>query len=196
MSETLMFDFSAFYDRIANELPDDCKVCEIGVANGDSALYLAKKLNELGKNFKLYMVDNMDYGGYDQMKTIYQNIIETGLGEHIEIIPTDSVSASKIFNDDSLHFVFLDSSHEYQETKDSILVWTPKLVDDCIMAGHDYFEYEEVHKAVNEIVPFTYKREAIETQDFKYEQVLYTENTTNGYGIFYFKKKFYIKFNS
>ena len=46
--ETLMFDFYDFYDRIAKELPNDCKVCEVGVADGISALYLAKKLNELG----------------------------------------------------------------------------------------------------------------------------------------------------
>ena len=68
---TRMFDFDDFYDQIARELPDDCRVCEVGVADGDSAIFLAQKLIQYNKNFKLYMVDNMDYGGFIQMKTIY-----------------------------------------------------------------------------------------------------------------------------
>ena len=85
MSDFLMFDFPHFYQRIAKELPNDCKICEVGVADGDSALFLAQELNRLGKKFKLYMVDNMDYGKYLQMKTIYQNIIKSELAGVITI---------------------------------------------------------------------------------------------------------------
>jgi hypothetical protein len=192
--ETLMFDFSHFYDKIAQDLPNNCKICEIGVADGHSALYLAERLHYYGKNFKLYMVDNMDYGKYEQIKTIYTNIIKSGLGEFIEVIPYDSITASKKFNDGYLDFLFLDSSHEYQETKDSIVSWYPKLKDLCIFSGHDFY-CDEVNLAVKELVPKFIVRTDIPERNFDAEQFLFEEDTTNGYGIFYFTKDFYKKLN-
>jgi len=194
MSEALMFDFSDFYSRIANQLPNNCKVAEIGVADGHSSLFLAKELHKLGKSFKLYMIDNMDYGQYEQMKTIYTNIIKSGLGEFIEVIPYDSVTASNMFNDGYFHFLYLDSSHEYQETKDSLLAWYPKLLDNAIFAGHDFY-CSDVNKAVKEVVPNIIVRNDIEGRVFEPEQFLFEENTNNGYGIFYFIKDFYKKLN-
>jgi len=200
MIESIMFDFSNYYDRIAEQLPDNCKVVEIGVANGASALYLANALFEKGKTFRLYMIDNMAYGGYEQMKTIYQNIIKSGLSEYIELIPKDSVTASKDFNDDSLHFVFLDSSHEYEPTKQEINAWYSKLIDDFVLAGHDYFLYKDgVGKAVDELVPREIKRETIDNketgqyQEFKPEQLLFTEQTDNEFGIWELSKRFWWK---
>lgn len=197
MTELLMFDFASFYDRIASQLPNDCVVCEVGVANADSALYLAKKLLNLDKKFKLYMVDNLDYGGVEQLCTIYENVIKSGLGRNIKVIPKDSIEASKLFNNDSLDFVFLDSSHLYEPTKEEIKAWYPKLKDDCILAGHDFFGHEQVRKAVEEILPFQIKRQTIDDpeteqyQEFEPEQFLFTEQTSNWFGVWYVQKRFY-----
>ena len=190
-----MFDFSHFYDRIAKELPNDCKVCEVGVADGDSALFLAEKLHHYGKKFKLYMIDDMDYGQYNQMKKIYENIIKSGFGQFIEVIPKDSVEASKDFNDGYLDFIFLDSSHQYQETKDSIKSWFPKLKDEGIFSGHDYELYKGVKDAVDELIPKTFLRTDIPDRVFDVETILHTEETTKGYGLFWFKKQWYLKLN-
>lgn len=193
--ETVMFDFSGFYDRIAKELPDNCKVCEVGVADGISALYLGKKLNELCKNFTLYMVDNLDYGKYIQLCKIYENIIESGLGENIKVIPKDSIEASKDFNDGELDFIFLDSSHQYDETKESIKAWVPKLKDEYIFSGHDYHLYDGVKKAVDELIPTQFKRTDIPDREFDYEKVLHIEQTEKEYGLFWFRKQFYLSLN-
>lgn len=192
--ETLMFDFSHFYDRIAKELPNDCKVCEVGVANADSALYLAERLHYYGKKFKLYMVDSMDYGGYIQLCTIYQNIIKSGLGEYIEVIPKESLEAAKDFNDGYLDFIYIDSSHTYEGTKAEIPVWYAKLKDECILAGHDW-NAEEVKKAVEEIVPKTFLRTDIQDRNFDVEKVLHSEETTKGWGVWWFRKQWYLKLN-
>lgn len=195
MSELTMFDFSSYYDRIANEMPNDCKCCEVGIANADSLIYLAKQLHRLGKTFKLYGIDNMDYGSYEQMKTIYTNIIKSGLGEYIEVIPKDSVTASKDFNDGFIDFLFLDSSHQYQETKDSIYAWFPKIKDGGTLSGHDYFGHEEVFKAVKETIPLYITRNDIPDRHFDAEQFLYEIQTERGYGIWECKKDFYKKLN-
>ncbi len=197
--DSLMFDFREFYDKIAEELPNDCRVAEVGIADGASMIYLCKKLRSLGKKFKMYGIDNMGYGGYEQMKTIYTNVIESGLGQFIEIIPYDSVEASKKFNDNYLHFVYLDSSHEYESTKEEIKAWFPKLIDGYKLAGHDYDLYEDVKNAVTELIPNRYQRESIHTaeqhQDFEEEQFLFTEPTSSNYGLWYCVKDFYKKLN-
>lgn len=190
-----MFDFRQFYDRIAEQMPDNCKVAEIGVADGESALYLAWKLNQLGKNFTLYMVDNLDYGGYIQLCKIYENIIASGLGGNIKVVPKDSIEASKDFNDGELDFLFLDSSHEYQETKDSIKAWYPKIKDEGIFSGHDFHLYEGVRHAVGELIPTHFKRTDIPDREFDYEQVLHIEQTEKNYGLFWMRKQWYLSLN-
>jgi len=189
-----MFDFPHFYQRIAKELPDDCKICEVGVADGDSALYLAQELHRLGKKFKLYMVDNMDYGKYLQMKTIYQNIIKSGLGEFIEVVPFGSLEASEMFNDGYLDFCYIDSSHTYEETKKEIRAWYPKVKDECILAGHDY-NADEVRRAVEEVVPKVFVRDNLGDRSFNPENVLQSEDTLNNFGVWFFKKQWYLKLN-
>lgn len=193
--ETTMFDFASFYYKIAQELPNNCKVCEVGVADGDSALYLAKCLHSIGKDFTLYMVDNLDYGKYIQLCTIYENIIKSGLGEHIKVVPKDSIEASKDFNDGELDFLFLDSSHQYNETFQSIKAWYPKIKDEGIFSGHDYYLYEGVRNAVNELIPTHFKRTDIPDREFDYEQVLHIEQTEKNYGLFWVRKQWYLQLN-
>ena len=196
---TEMFDYENFYESIATLMPTKCILCEIGVANGDSALYLAKQLNEKGKDFKLYMVDNLDYGGVLQLKQIYENIIKSGLGHRIEVIPFGSIKAAKMFNGGSVNFVFIDSSHEYKETKQSIRNWYGKLVDGGYLAGHDFLSHNGVSLAVEELLPYTIQRETIDDkvndhyQEFEPHEFLQIENTTNGNGIWKIQKNFYFK---
>ena len=189
-----MFDFAAFYDRIAKELPNDCKVLECGVANGDSALFLAQKLHDYGKNFKLYMVDSMDYGKYIQICTIYENIIKSGLGANIEVVPFESLEAAEKFNDGYFDFVYIDSSHEYHSTKKEISAWYKKVKDEGILAGHDY-NAPEVKQAVDETIPTYFIRTDIADRTFEPEKVLHTENTNNGWGLWWLRKQWYLSLN-
>lgn len=195
--DSRMFDFHDFYDMVAGELPNDCIIAEVGVANGASALYLAEKLHEQGKNFKLYMIDNMAYGGADQLSDIIKNVQRSGLGEFIEIMPMDSLNASTKFNDNSLHFVFLDSSHTYPMTKAEILLWLNKVSYGSRLAGHDFNETEgvDVLLAVTELLPREILRPPIPEQEtFQPEPFLQVHNTSKGLGVWSVVKKFYFQF--
>jgi hypothetical protein len=136
----------------------------------------------------------MDYGGYLQMKTIYQNIIKSGLGEFIEVVPFASLEAVKLFNDGYLDFCFIDSSHTYDDTKKEIKAWYPKVKDESILAGHDY-NASDVRKAVDEIVPKAFVRDDVNEQSFNPEIVLHSEDTLNEWGLWWFKKQWYLKLN-
>lgn len=194
-----LFDFASFYDKMALEMPDNCKVIEVGVSEGTSSLYLANKLKEFGKTFTLYMVDNLAYGGKKQLYEIIKNVINSGFPDSIEIMPEDSLNASCKFNDNSIDMVFLDSSHEYSQTKAEILLWQRKVKSNGYVCGHDYFSGENpgVKLAVDEIIPKEITREPIIEQEqyFEPEQLLYTETTTRGNGIWYFKNMFYTRLN-
>ena len=148
MNDLIMFDFQHFYQRIAKELPNNARLAEVGIANGDSVIYLAQELKNLGKDFKIYAIDNMGYGGFFQMKTIYENIIKSGLGDYIEVMPYASLDCAKMFNDGFLDFVYIDSSHTYKETKQEVIEWYNKVKDEGILAGHDFNADEVVAKAL------------------------------------------------
>lgn len=194
---TEMFDFESFYNTMSVLLPSSCIVVEVGVASGDSALFLAKQLHDRGKDFKLYMVDDLSYGGVLQLKQIYENIIQSGLGHKVEVIPLGSLKAAKMFNGSSINFAFIDSSHEYRETKNSIKAWYDKVIDGGYLAGHDFLSHDGVNKAVQELLPYNITRKTIDEpthyQEFEPEPFLTIENTTNGNGIWKVVKNFYFK---
>lgn len=150
-----MFDFRAYYEWVAMNLPQDARIVEIGVADGKSSIYLAETLANMNKRFHLTMIDSLDYGHYEQLTEILMNIQKSGLSEHIRFLPIDSLAASCKFNDNSLQFVFIDSSHKYEQTKAEIRLWYRKVMDGFMLSGHDYFSEDNpgVRMAVDEVIP-------------------------------------------
>lgn len=148
-----MCDFREYYRRIASKLPDNCRIVEVGVADGHSAIFLAETLADMGKKFHLYLVDPMSYGGYEQANTIINNIVKSGLGESITLLQISSLDASCKWPDNWAHFVFIDASHKYEETKADIRLWYRKVMHGHFLAGHDMNEECEVYRAVKEVIP-------------------------------------------
>lgn len=146
-----MCDFKQFYKSIAEKLPNGCRVVEVGVADGHSAIFLAETLADMGKEFHLYMIDSLAYGGTDQANTIIKNIVNSGLGKSITFLQMSSLDASCKWPDNWAHFVFLDSSHTYEQTKAEARQWYRKTMFGWFLAGHDYTGNEQVAQAVNEV---------------------------------------------
>lgn len=183
-----MFDFYDYYQDVASRLPNNSTLAEVGVADGKSVLCLADELRKLGKTFTLYMIDSMDYGGKEQMITIVNNAIEAGISG-VKFFPYSSLEAAGKFPDVHFDFVFIDSSHLYVETKLEIRKWYPKIKEEGILAGHDYFSHDEVNRAVNEVIPERWVRGK------KEEIVLRKYQTQNGYGVWEIQKKWYFELN-
>lgn len=144
-----MCDFRDYYREVAKSLPNKSRIVEVGVADGHSAIFLAETLTDLGKEFEMYLVESMDYGGDEQANTIIKNIIRSGL-KNITLIQSGSLDASCKWPDGWAHFVFIDASHLYEETKADIRLWIRKVVDGGVLAGHDY-NAEAVNRAVHEV---------------------------------------------
>lgn len=147
-----MFDFRGFYDAIAEQMPDGCRLIELGVADGASAIYLAEKLQSIGKKFHLHMVDSCAYGGQEQRNTIIRNIVGCGLANSITFMEMDSLNASLKFPDGYFHAVFIDSGHTFELTKAECRLFYKKVMDDWFLSGHDASE-KEVKDAIDEVFP-------------------------------------------
>lgn len=131
-------DFHDFYQRMAESLPSGARIVEVGVADGHSAIFLAERLADLGKNFELYMVDSLAYGGTHQANTIIRNITRSGLADKITFMQMSSLDASCTWPDNWADFVFLDSSHTYEQTKAEIQLWHRKVKFKATLSGHDF----------------------------------------------------------
>jgi len=88
---------------------------------------------------------------YEQIKIKFERY-----GNRSVLLRGTSISSSKIVEDESLDFVFIDANHLYKYVKEDILTWIKKIKTGGIISGHDYNKKDEhlilnVCKAVDEI---------------------------------------------
>ena len=122
-----MFDFHEFYQRTARDMPDGAVIAEVGVAEGASAIFLAESLLNYRKSFTFHFIDSLDYGHEEQLRTLMKNVGAAGLGGLVEIIPRSSADAAARAPDYHYDFVFIDDSHETEQTKADITLWYQKV---------------------------------------------------------------------
>jgi hypothetical protein len=116
------------------------KMAEIGVSRALTSRWLL----ELFPRLDMVLVDH----------TNYQEIRD--VAEHfkprVQFICGASHTASVKVPDNSLDLVFIDAQHTYENVKEDIHDWAPKLKDNGIMGGHDLYDaaFPGVRKAVEE----------------------------------------------
>lgn len=127
------------------------KGAEIGVRRAKNSKSILKELNIN----KLFLVDIWkNYKGIrkgSDMELYYKEVREEFEGNNkITIIKNNSLDASKMIEDASLDFVYIDANHEYEYVKKDIDAWFEKVKGNGIVAGHDVFNSGGVLKAVKE----------------------------------------------
>ena len=153
------FTYPNLYKSMVEKFPSGSKFVEVGSWKGKSATYLAVEIINSNKNIILDCVDTWKGSAehvddeYIKSNSLYELFIKntSSLSSVINPIRMDSVSASKIYKDNSIDFVFIDANHEYDYVKKDIEAWFPKVKVGGIIAGHDYRNgWKDVDKAVNE----------------------------------------------
>lgn len=74
-------------------------------------------------------------------------------GKRAKILRMYSKDASKLFEDKSLDYVFIDGEHSYEAVKEDIMCWLPKAKEGGWIGGHDYANvgrFAGVSRAVDE----------------------------------------------
>jgi len=132
---------------------------ELGVAAGRHSEYILKHTNV----DKLWSIDRWAHViGYDDLMNLpqeehdelYEYVCSKLkiFGNRSEVIRSDTVEASKLFEDYSLDFVYVDADHSYEGCKRDLLAWLPKIKIGGFITGHD-LNWESVFKAMNEVLP-------------------------------------------
>lgn len=75
--------------------------------------------------------------------------------ERIEVVRAPSARAARLFDDGSVRFVMLDASHVYEDVRDDLGAWLPKIRPGGELAGDDFdpHHFPGVVRAVRERLP-------------------------------------------
>jgi len=161
------FTFPGLYKQIVDIASNESYFVEVGAFMGRSTSYMAVEIINSGKKIKFDVVDTWEGSIEHELKTkeehewLYNSFLRnTELVKHvINPIRMISVEASKLYTDNTLDFVFIDAGHEYEDVKNDLYAWYPKIKTGGIIAGHDYFDpsdpehghkFPGVKKAVDE----------------------------------------------
>lgn len=155
------FNFADLYTQIVLLLPKDAHIVEIGAWKGRSTAFMAVEIANSGKNIKFDVVDNWVGGNGEENDEDVKNGADPYqiFLKHMEPVKhivnplkMPSLDAAKLYEDQSLDFVFLDANHSYQGAKEDIAAWRKKVKPGGIFAGHDYNKnaWPGVVQAVNE----------------------------------------------
>lgn len=156
------FTYPNLYSSMVKMFPSGSKFVEVGSWKGKSSSYMSVEIANSNKDIEFYCVDtwegSIEHKDNEELKDLYK-IFSTNMKpvESFYIpLKMTSLEASKKFKDKSLDFVFIDASHEYEDVKQDIIHWMPKVKSGGVIAGHDYYpdhpDWGGVYKAVNELI--------------------------------------------
>ena len=134
-----------FLHQTLRFLPWDPVMVEVGTWLGGSLYHLIKGTDDL--NAVIHCVDHW-YGdpvlnpSGAELEDVYQgflkNLKEMGSPDNVTVHRKSSIEASETFLDESLDFIYLDGSHDFDSVHRDLLAWWPKIKDGGIVSGHDY----------------------------------------------------------
>lgn len=117
---------------------------EVGAWKGRTSVTLL--LGAHPENFHLDVVDIFT-GSSEHQETLKGgstrdefefNLRKYGLENRVSILQKPSVEASKEYTNNSIDGIFIDAAHDFENVKNDILAWYPKLKSGAPMLFHDY----------------------------------------------------------
>lgn len=140
-----------FYRSIVNYFNGPAHFVEVGSFKGLSSSFMAVEIINSGKSIKFDCVDT--WGGSPEHNkngafedrdvvsgTLYESFIKnmSPVEGYYNAIRMSSIEAAKLYQDQSLDFVFIDALHDYDNVSADIKSWLPKIKKGGIISGHDY----------------------------------------------------------
>jgi hypothetical protein len=152
------FSFSQLYSYVVQKFPEGSHFVEVGVWKGTSAAYMGVEIINSGKKIKFDCIDPFIPVGDEmpEFKITHEDLKNTFINNmkplegYYNLITIGSPECTKVYNDKSIDFVFIDGDHSYNAVIKDIEAWLPKMKSGSILAGHDY-GFPEVKKACHDI---------------------------------------------
>lgn len=156
------FNFLDIYDQAVSEAKDGSHFVEIGAWFGLSTSYMGRKIQESGKQIRFDVIDiwnnqqpdaslakKVQECGGDILFDFIQNMHDCGVLRSLNPIRLHSSIACRLYNPETLDFVFIDADHSYQGVKTDIINFYPLIRKGGVIAGHDC-HLESVSSAVSD----------------------------------------------
>ena len=159
------FDFRGLYSHWAWQLPSGCKFVEVGSWKGKSAAYMCVEIINSGKNIKFDCIDtfkgSLDEDVHQEDPDVVNDRLMDVFIENMKPVEglynakrMTSLEAAQTYEDGSLDLIWIDASHEYEDVKDDIQAWLPKVKKGGFIGGDDYApNWPGVVQAVTELMP-------------------------------------------
>jgi hypothetical protein len=119
-------------------LPKHGVVAELGVAAGD----FSRQIREICQPSKLHLVDIWGSERYGEALYLSVNSHFQQQQQHGEVIihRKPSLEALESFPDQTFDWVYIDTTHSYELTRDELRASARKVKSTGIIAGHDYIQ--------------------------------------------------------
>jgi predicted O-methyltransferase YrrM len=148
------------YRTAIDRFEDGAHFVEIGAYMGQSSCFMAQEMKRQNKKIRFDVIDHF-LGSEEHQRTLQgknlyhiflENMKNAGVLHDMHVFALDSLYAASLYNDESLDFVFIDASHDYESVKKDIFAWLPKVKKGGVLSGDDYLQkHGGVVQAVNEI---------------------------------------------
>jgi MMP 1-O-methyltransferase len=144
--------------RLYPPVSESVSVVEIGSWKGRSTIALALGVEERG-NGTVHAIDPHTgsrewieiYGPVDTYGTFLWNVERAGVSHVVEPLRETSHQARTRFSNRSVHVMFVDGSHEYEDVRQDVADWVSALADRAIVSFSDP-SARGVYRALRECV--------------------------------------------
>lgn len=138
---------------MVRRFPGGSRFVEVGCHRGKSSSFLAVEIANSRKKIELHCIDIwLDVAQRDAFLENMKPVRKY----YTKAYHSSSMDAVHLFLNESVDFVFLDAFHSYEEVRNDIAHWLPKVKPGGVLAGHDYFDdptvWPGVRKAVDEVL--------------------------------------------
>ncbi len=122
--------------ELLRKLPKNGTVAELGVNEGSFSQFIISITNPK----KLYLIDLWDSKRYndDKKNNVKKRFENEIIKKKVEIIVGESVKVISSFEDNYFDWIYIDTSHTYEQTKKELLMGKEKVKEGGLIGGHDY----------------------------------------------------------
>lgn len=141
--------FLSIYDEAVRNAPKTGAVfVEVGAWRGRSASYMGVEIANSGKQIEFHVVDHFE-GSAEHIARQEEVIVEHKLfdvftantrpvAKYLTVHKANSLDAAEGFADESVTFLLLDGSHDYDSVLADLRAWYPKVKSGSMIAGDDW----------------------------------------------------------